>query len=202
MNCHGWRRGPLLLLLPFFAFVSGCGQMKSGWESFPIPIYVDVSIAQSSAAMADFEDGLRYWEDRSQRKLFDVKGIWNRQSPAYHGRPENPDSIPENVVLIEDRWSFANHFVGMTVSKPFEFGQRAMVMINPNTPFCHGDCLYQYGFTSLRKTFAHEMGHFLGLTHASDPNNIMYERSQPGGVLQHLSVDDSALRSIVQAGNN
>lgn len=181
--------------LIFIMGLSACGN-RSGWEAFPVPVLVDASIQNDPQAKADFEEGIKFWEDRTQRKLFSIEGVWNGGKP-YSGRSENPDQIFGNVVFIHNQWPFAQNFVGMTVVKPFSEGQRALVMLNPQTYFCHGDCLWEYGATSLRKTFAHEMGHFLGLGHVSDPNNIMYESAQPGGQLDHLVVDDSALRSVV-----
>lgn len=196
MKCQGWRLGSLSVYSFLFLLLSACGQGHSGWESFPIPVYVDASIVNNPASRADLEDGMRFWEQRVGKQLFDIKGTWNGGGQPYSGQVTNPDSIFENIVYIPNSWPFAPGFVGMTVLKPFDSGQMAMVMINPSTSFCNGDCQFDYNRTSLRKTFAHELGHFLGLQHVSDTNNIMYATSRPGGSLNNLSVDDNALRSV------
>ncbi|MBS1958248.1 MAG: matrixin family metalloprotease [Bdellovibrionales bacterium] len=155
----------------------------------------------NAATRADLEDGMSFWEQRTGKKLFDVRGAWNGANQPFSGDVSNPDSIFENIVYMPPSWPFAPGYVGMTVLKPFDSGQMAMVMINPNTAFCNGDCAFDYNRTSLRKTFAHEFGHFLGLQHVADPSNIMYATSRPGGTLNTLNVDDHALQSVTSGAH-
>ncbi|MBI3544741.1 MAG: matrixin family metalloprotease, partial [Deltaproteobacteria bacterium] len=71
----------------------------------------------------------------------------------------------------------------------------AVVMINNTIPLCSGDCVSGLA-TSQRKAFAHELGHFLGLQHGSDVNDIMYPTLQPGGKLDTVSVDLTTLMEL------
>ena len=72
-----------------------------------------------------------------------------------------------------------------------------MIMINPDVPFCSGDCVGQYYANSARKNLAHELGHFIGLQHISDVNNVMYPVLQPGGTLDSVSIDQTALAELI-----
>lgn len=198
MKCQGWRFSSGLFSLSLMILLSACGRGQSGWTAFPVPVYIDQQVMSSAAARADFEDGMRFWEARVGKKLFDVRGVWKGAETPYAGDPKNPDSIDRNVIFVHNAWPFSMGFVGMTVVKPFDDGQRAMVMINPNTSFCNGDCNFDYSRTSLRKTFAHELGHFLGLGHVESQDDIMYPTSLPGGTLDHLTADDATLRVITQ----
>ena len=202
MKCHGWRLGSCSVFLSFFLLLSACGRGQSGWQAFPVPVYVDVGLMSNPDDRADFEDGMRFWEEKAGKKLFDVQGEWTGGGLPYQGAAQNPDSIVENVVFVHYQWPFASGYVGMTVVKPFDSGQRALVMINPNTNFCHGDCNYNFTETSMRKTFAHELGHFIGLQHSQSKGDIMYPTSLPGGSLNQLSFDESALRTLTKSSEN
>jgi hypothetical protein len=198
MKCQGWRLSYRFFPLFLFVLLSACGRGQSGWNAFPVPVYVDQQVMSSASARADFEEGMKFWEDRVGKKLFEVKGVWNGGELPYSGDAKNPDQIRENVVFVHRSWPFSMGFVGMTVVKPFDDGQRAMVMINPDTAFCNGDCNFDYSRTSLRKTFAHELGHFLGLGHVDSRADIMYPTSLPGGTLDHLTADENSLRAITR----
>lgn len=69
----------------------------------------------------------------------------------------------------------------------------AMIMFNPNTRFCAGDCERDPRLISQKKSYAHELGHFLGLDHITNVSNIMYPDAVPGGSLEGVAVDLDAL---------
>jgi predicted Zn-dependent protease len=82
-----------------------------------------------------------------------------------------------------------------TVQTESEGIQAAMVMINGTQSFCPGDCIRDTRI-SARKTFAHELGHFIGLSHTENPNDIMFPDASPGGNINHLSVDVATLKVL------
>ncbi len=192
MNCHGRAFGSLILVL----LVSACCSSHSGWKSLPVPIYADSSITQSSQTYSDLKDAFQFWDEKAGRQVFDFKGTWNSGTP-FTGNPTKPDSILGNVVFFQNPWPYPQNYVGMTTVQNGTNGpQAAMVMINGNSQFCTGDCLYDNRVSS-RKTFAHELGHFIGLQHNSDPNDLMYPDAQPGGTLNTVKIDSAALSLLV-----
>ena len=193
---HGWRLGSLFL----FLLVTACGGSGHlGWKSLPVPIYADSTIMKSSQSMNDLQDAFRYWEQKAGRTIFDFKGEWTSGAP-YAGDPTKPNAILANVIFFQNPWPFSQRYVGMTTVQNGEEGpQAAMVMINGTSAFCAGDCIHDYRISS-RKTFAHELGHFIGLNHNPDPKDIMYPDATPGGTIEELKADEATLKLLV-SGN-
>jgi hypothetical protein len=190
--CHGRRLGSLIFVLT----LSACGAAHSGWKSFPVPIYADSTLLNSTQSMGDLKDAFSFWEQKAGKKIFDLKGLWQGGTP-YSGDPTKPSEILGNVIFFANPWPYASSFVGMTTVQNSTDGTlAAMVMINGTTSFCTGDCNYDYRVSS-RKTFAHELGHFIGLNHTANTADIMYPDAQPGGQISHLDVDITALKNLV-----
>ncbi len=195
MICQGRLVTTLIITLS----LSACGGAShTGWQSLPVAIYADNNIVNSNQAMADLQDAFRYWDQKAGKTVFDFKGQWARGLP-YSGDPTKPSSILGNVIFFANPWPYASNFVGMTTVESGSGGiNAAMVMINGGVNFCTGDCAFD-SRTSARKTFAHELGHFIGLSHVSDPNDIMYPSALPGGSINQLGVDTATLRTLTQA---
>ncbi len=189
-------QGRLIVSLGMALLLSACGQDKegSGWASFPVPIYADSTITSSPEKMADLTDAMDYWSARAGKALFDFKGEWTYGSP-FTGNPESPDTL-NNVIFFQNPWPYSAKTVGMTTVRSSSAGiESAMIMMNPMTDFCSGDCEFQTGH-SQRKTFAHELGHFIGLGHHESPDNIMYPDTTEGASLTAKDIDDAALRAM------
>ncbi len=190
-------QGRLFVSLGFLLLLTACGSNNhQGWSAFPVAIYTDSSVASNPAALADFQTAVAFWEGKAGKKLFAYQGTWSGGNP-YSGTADNPTGATANVLFFQNPWPFAANIAGKTTV--FSQGpeiQGAIVMINPTIPLCSGDCQGQPGSNSQRKDFAHELGHFLGLNHTQDVNDIMYPVLQTGGVLDGVGVDMGTLLQL------
>ncbi len=190
---------PLLLSILVGFLTTGCAKSRATrWASLPVAVYSDNSIVGTPEAQADLQAAMSFWEQKAGRKLFDYNGVWNGSSYPYTGTADNPGTILENVIFFQNPWPTSANIIGQTVLTSYEEEiQHAMIMINPDAQFCTGDC---EGFTylnSARKNLAHELGHFLGLPHHNDINNVMYPILQPGGSMNGVTIDETALVELV-----
>lgn len=189
------------IILPIFIalILSGCA--KNGatrWPSLPVAIYADSAIVATKDAQNDLQDAMTFWEQKAGRKVFNYQGVWTSSSQPYTGTADNPGTILSNVIFFQNPWPTTQNVIGQTVVTSLaEEIQHAMIMINPDAPFCTGDCVGQYYSNSARKNLAHELGHFIGLKHISDTSNVMYPVLQPGGVLDSVTVDETALIELI-----
>ncbi len=200
MTCQGWRWRFFALAL-FLPLITACGKEHSGWAQFPVAIYADSKVMGDSDARADFEAGMRFWEEKAGMSLFDFKGEWKDSTTPYKGTPDNPSDFAANVLFYQNPWPFGAGIAGRTTNIINQDGiQNSIIMINPGTVTCTGDCLSQPQESSLRKIFTHELGHFLGMNHVEDTANIMNPVLTPGGSLDGQQVDLGALQELTKGG--
>lgn len=195
MMRHGWQFVTLGL---FVLAITACGNKdknKDGptrWESFPVVIYTDNKTIPDAQAEADFRDAMAFWESKVGFRLFDHRSNWNGQ------HYDNGNHIAENVAYMPNPWIYATNIAAQTVVLSRENKiEGAVIMVNPGTDFCGGDCAGQAYRTSRRKVFTHELGHFLGMSHKNDQSNVMYPDALPGGVLTGLTIDAQELLPLV-----
>jgi len=208
---HGWLICSRSLVL-FYGVVAltGCAA-KPGWTNYPVAVYADSTVTSSPAKTQDLTDAIAFWEQQAGKKLFDYKGEWTGGAP-YSGDPGNISAIQANVVMFQNPWPFNSDYAGQTTTLTTNTQiNNAVVMINPNVEFCSADCADSTSPnptptkaapttttpTSERKTFTHELGHFLGLVHVQDTTNIMYPTIQPGGTLDNVTIDKVAFEALL-----
>lgn len=193
------RHGGLFLIA--FVVLSGCGPKKkengiTRWNTFPVPLYADATTLNDPDSKADFFEAMNFWQAKAGRTLFDFKGAWNGALP-YSGNPDRPDTIFANVLFFHSAWPYASNIMGKTiVLSSSNVIQSSMIMVNPDANYCTSDCYGLLGSPSSRNVFAHELGHFLGLGHDQNPNNIMYPTLLPGGSLSSIQVDQGTLLQL------
>ncbi len=185
--------------LLFVFLLSACGSQHQGWGSFPVAIYADSQFLATGNMASDFQDAMTFWEAKAGKKLFDYKGTWTGND-VYNGAATAPSAINANVIFFQNPWPFSPSIIGQTTVNTSNTEIKAsMIMINPNTSFCPGSCKGAYNSISERKVIAHELGHFLGLQHVNDINNLMYPESEPGGDLTAVTIDEVSFKALTQA---
>ena len=193
---HGWQVIVLSLLL------LGCAKEQeksaSGWTQFPVAIYTDEQIGSTEEGRSDFLAALGYWEASAGRTLFEYKGVWNPGEAPYNGDITRPSSIKANTLFFQNPWPYDANVAGMTtiLSTNGKFNG-ALIALNPRLELCSGNCAGENFRTSRQRLIAHEIGHFIGLTHTEEFGNIMYPSLNPGGSLAQDKVNVSALRSAI-----
>jgi hypothetical protein len=191
---HGW---PWIFAIFLVACAEKKEETKNGWGGYPIPIYSDAEITSTEEGARDFQAALAFWEQGAEQKLFDYLGVWQGDSP-YTGTPSSVTGILANVIFFLNPWPLDPYTAGQTVITKSKRGfHGAVIMLNPQIPLCGGDCRGDYSQTSRQKLIAHELGHFIGLGHIPEENNIMNPVLTPGGSLLEVSVDRVQLKQVI-----
>lgn len=191
---HGW-------LLVAALFVSSCAKevktQEGTWASFPVEIYSDSALVATNEARADFYAAMSFWEAKAGQKLFDYKGEWKGGTP-YVGSPSNPSEILANVVFFQNPWPFNSNVAGQTTVISSKSGfHGSIILLNEGIARCSGNCAGENYKISQQKLLAHELGHFIGMSHNNTQGDIMYPTLFPGGSLESSSANTAALQQIV-----
>lgn len=194
---QGWQIIALSLLL------LSCAKEKpksaSGWSQFPVAIYTDSEIGSTEDGRSDFLAAVNYWEASAGQKLFDYKGVWSGGDTPYSGDITKPTSIKANTIFFQNPWPYDANVAGMTtiLSTNGAFNG-ALITLNPRLDLCAGDCGGESFRTSRQRLIAHELGHFIGLSHTEEVGNIMYPSLNPGGSLAQDRINIATLNATIR----
>ncbi|MGZ3695444.1 MAG: matrixin family metalloprotease [Bdellovibrionota bacterium] len=161
-------------------------------------IQLEPAIYNDPDARKDLVDAIRFWENQAGKPLFLVAGQYLSNQAPFVGSASNPDDITANVIMFQNPWPFATDVAGQSILHADQnITQHAIMLLNPTTPLCSADCYGQPSATSQRKLFAHELGHFLGFNHTTNPKDIMFPTIQTGGSLNDVEINVGILVQLV-----
>lgn len=202
---------PLQSLIMLCAFIQlfGCGKDGSSngegasfgsgdvrWESFPVELNLESSLYQDPQFQADLQEAVGFWETRAGKSLFIVQETYRSPSEAYAGSVDDPEAIYFNLIFFFQPWPYASNVAGNTLVRSTGAKiEGGIIMLNSETSLCGGDCSGLTGL-SRRKLLAHELGHFLGLTHTPIREDLMFPEILDGADLDSLQVDITTLKKL------
>ncbi len=199
------------LLLCAFLLLVGCGKGDSSngegasfgsgeirWTSFPVELNLETNLYQDAAFQADLQEAVGFWEQRAGKSLFLLKETSRSPNEAYSGSLEDPQAIYFNMIFFFQPWPYAANVAGNTLVRSTG-GQieGGIILLNSETSLCGGDCSGLTGL-SRRKLLAHELGHFLGLTHTPIRDDLMFPEILDGADLDNLQVDLTTLDKLTR----
>jgi hypothetical protein len=188
--------------------LSGCGGHEEShavsqsasfrWSSFPVALQLQDTIYNDWDARADLDDAIKFWEEAAGKHLFEISGKYPIGQIPFTGSASSPDEILANVIFFQNPWPFTKDIAGQSILHAEQnITQHGLMMLNPKTDLCPGDCDGRSSSTSQRKLFAHELGHFLGFSHSGDSADIMYPTIQSGGSLKDVKINSGILVQLV-----
>lgn len=200
-----------ILLLCAFLLLGGCGKEDSNsgegaafgsgeirWTSFPVELNLESDLYQDAEFQADLQEAVGFWETRAGKSLFLLKETTQSPHEAYAGSLEDPQAIYFNMILFFQPWPYAANVAGNTIVRSTgEQIEGGIILLNSETSLCGGDCSGLTGL-SRRKLLAHELGHFLGLTHTPIRDDLMFPEILEGADLENLQVDMTTLDKLTR----